>query len=218
MKNILIGVLAIGILILGYLFINKKDNTDVILDIPVGDTQDEKDNENSYPPEVTNPPAQNAGEMATILVPLITQSSIGADFGPFGCGAYLSFVPRQVPQTSAVLNATYNWLFSNPASFDGGNYYNTVATQTNLDFQSVEIVNGTAKVYLTGSVMDYGCSFAVFAGQIEQAALQYPTVSGIEVHVNGEVFDWCSISQADPEESGCDENPKPWNSQKFFEI
>lgn len=218
MKNILIGVLVIGILILGYLFINKGDGAEEIIDIPVGDTADEKDNENSYPPEVTNPPEQDAGEMTTILVPLITQNSMGADFGPFGCGAYLSFVPKQVPQTPAVLNATYKWLFSNPSSFDGGNYFNTIATQTNLDFKSVEIVNGTARVYLTGSVMGAHCGDATFAAQIEQAAFQYPTVSGIEVYVNGEIFDWCDIADADPEESGCDENPKLWNSQRMFEI
>lgn len=170
---------------------------------------------------IVNPPAQGGGNTTTIMVPLIISSEsefASADFGPFGCGAYISFVQRQVPQTSAVLNATYNWLFSNPSSFDGGNYYNTIATQTNLDFQSVEIVNGVAKVYLTGSVMGAHCGDATFAAQIEQTAFQYPTVEDIEVYVNGEIFDWCDISDADPEESGCDTTPKLWNSQRIFEM
>lgn len=217
MKNILIGVLVVIILVFGFLAIKgEKPASENVNQIPVGDTEYEKDNDNSYPPEVTNPPAQNGGDTTTIMVPLI-DNNIG-QFGPFGCGAYLTFVQRQVPQTSAVLNATYDWLFSNPASSDGDNYYNTIATQTNLDFSSVEIVNGTAKVYLTGNVMGAHCGDATFAAQIEQAAFQYPTVSGIEVYVNGEIFDWCDISDADPEESGCDTTPKLWNSQRIFEI
>jgi hypothetical protein len=219
MKNILIGVLVVVVLVFGFLSIKgDKEASENVDQIPVGDTEYEKDNENSYPPVVTNPPAQGGGNTTTIMVPLIAFDSSGSDFGPFGCGAYLTFVQREVPQTSAVLNATYEWLFSNPSSFDGGNYFNTIASQTNLGFQSVEIVNGVAKVYLTGSVMGAHCGDATFAAQIEQAAFQYPTVSDIEVYVNGEIFDWCAISDADPEESGCDENPKLWNSQRMFET
>lgn len=217
MKNILIGVLVVIILVFGFLSIKgDKEASENVNQIPVGDTEYEK--EGSYPspvkPSSPNTPAPVS--KTTITVPLVNENSAGADFGPFGCLSYIKFVEREVPQTQAVLGATYNWLFSNPASV--GAYSNTIATQTNLDFQSVEIVNGTAKVYLTGSVMGNHCADATFAAQIEQAAFQYPTVSDIEVYVNGELFDWCDISDADPEESGCDENPKLWNSQRMFET
>ncbi len=162
-----------------------------------------------------NPPAQNGGGKTTITVPLVTENSVGADFGPFGCLSYIKFVEREVPQTQAVLGATYNWLFSNPSSV--GAYSNTIATQTNLDFQSVEIVNGTAKVYLTGSIMANHCADATFGAQIEQAAFQYSTVNDIEVYVNGELFDWCDISDAGPSEGNCANSPQLWNYQRFTE-
>lgn len=217
MKNILIGVLVVIVLIFGFLSIKgDKEASENVDQISIDENENE--DENSSPNVMVNPPSQGGGNTTTIMVPLIAFDSSGSDFGPFGCGAYLTFVQRQVPQTSAVLNATYDWLFSNPSSFDGGNYFNTIASQTNLDFQSVEIVNGVAKVYLTGFIMGNHCGDATFAAQIEQAAFQYPTVSDIEVYVNGEIFDWCDISDADPEESGCDEDPKPWDSQRIFEI
>jgi len=195
MKNIiLILILVAGIGVLGYLFINKKQT------IPI-------DNGGTI--------VQNT-EMTTIMVPLITESSTDADFGPFGCLAYIKFVPQEVSNTQAVLGATYEWLFSNPGNI--GEYYNIIDSQTNLDFSSVEIVEGIAKVYLTGNIMGNHCADATFAAQIEQAALQYPTVNNIEVYVNSEIFDWCDISDADPEESGCDINPRLWNTQRIFEI
>lgn len=160
------------------------------------------------------------GNTTTIMVPVLVLEESNystADFGRFGCTSYIKFIPQQVPETQAVLNATYEWLFNN--NYQTSQYSNIVPTQqTTLNYQSVEIVNGVAKVYLTGSVMEYGCAFAGFAGQIEQAALQYPTVSDIEVYLNGQLFDWCSISQADPEEDGCDTTPKLWNSQRMFET
>lgn len=242
----LIIVLLIGLGILGYVFLNKQKDVDDLntqdefsfseeennAEVNTNNNQTQTNTNTQTPPPVptnppvtppvvsttppTNPPAQGGG-MTTIMVPLIDNDNIG-QFGPFGCGAYLSFMPRQVPETQAVLAATYNWLFSNPSSFDGGNYFNTVASQTNLDFQSVEIVNGVAKVYLTGFVMGNHCADATFAAQIEQAALQYPTVNNIQVYVNGQLFNWCSISDADPSEDGCDTTPKLWNSQRIFEI
>jgi len=245
MKNsILILILALGIIVLGYLFINKKDQDNLTteedefsfneeennLQTPPVITTPTQNNQGSSttttpPTTPTNPPTTapsngggttSAGGQTTIMVPLGMESSNGADFGPFACLAYLKFVPQQVPETQAVLNATYEWLFSNPGNV--GQYYNTIASQTNLNFSSVEIVNGVAKVYLTGFVMGNHCADATFAAQIEQAALQYPSVNDIEVYVNGQLFDWCDISDADPEESGCDTTPRLWNSQRIFEI
>jgi hypothetical protein len=239
MKSIpLIAVLIIGIGLLGYIFLNTQDefsfsekennsqvNTNNNQTQTNTNTQTPPTNPTPTNPPVTptvvptttliNPPAQG-GEMTTIMVPLINSDSTG-DFGPFGCAEYLSFVPRQVPQTLAVLNATYKWLFDN--NYQTSQYHNLVpGMQPNLNFQSVEIVNGVAKVYLTGFVMGNHCADATFAAQIEQAALQYPSVNNIEVYVNGQLFNWCSISDADPSEDGCDTTPRLWNSQRIFEI
>lgn len=177
-------------------------------------------NTNTQTPSMTPPvlPPSDSGGGATtttVMVPLIVNGG-GGQFGPFGCNSYLDFIPMQVPQTSAVLAATYNWLFSGPSSYN--NYINVIASQYNLNFQNVNILNGIAKIYLTGSVMGNHCADATFAAQIEQAALQYPTVNNIEVYLNGQLFNWCSISDADPSEDGCDTTQKLWNSQRIFEI
>ncbi len=239
MKNILIGVLVIGILILGYLFIKQKDKpADPSISFDFSEqTNSSPTSTNKNPPTVPigNSPATSnpqtttpsngggtasVGGQTTIMVPVIILEESNystADFGRFGCSTHIKFIPQQVPETQAVLNATYEWLFNN--NYQTSQYSNIVPTQqTSLNYQSVEIVNGVAKVYLTGSMREYGCAFSAFAGQIEQAALQYPSVNDIQVYVNGQLFDWCLISQADPEESGCDENPKLWNTQKIFEI
>jgi spore germination protein GerM len=194
MRNFILIIILIIIAFLGYSFLSKKDGDD-------------------FAPEDVN---NMSGDTTAVMVPLVTENADDADFGPFGCLAYLKFIPKEVPQTQAVLAATYNWLFSNPSNIDG--YYNTVASQTNLNFSSVEIVNGVAKIYLTGFVMGNHCGDATFAAQIEQAALQYPTVSNIEVYVNDQLYNWCAISDADPSEDGCDTTPKLWNSQRIFEI
>lgn len=200
MKNIILFILFVGVLILGYLFINNNQNGGDNLGL--NNTEEEVLNQN--------------GTMA-LMVPMLSENSVNADFGPFGCGTYIQFVEKEVPQTQAVLNATYQWLFNN--NYQESGLVNLVPVQqVNLNFQNAEIQNGIAKVYLTGSVMEYGCAFAGFAGQIEQAALQYPTVNDIEVYLNGQLFDWCSISQADPEEDGCDTTSKLWNSQRMFET
>lgn len=227
MRKYFVILLVIGIIFLGFLYYKEKSkpdsldnnftNTEIGTENTVNNNVPSNPNLSTSMGSNTQTTSNNSTpNFTTINVPLVNNNSIG-QFGPFGCGAYISFIPRQVPETSAVLNATYNWLFSNPSSFDGGNFHNVIATQTNLDFQSVEIINGTAKVYLTGSVMGNHCADATFGAQIEQAAFQYPTVNDIEVYVNGELFNWCDISDAGPSEGNCANSPQLWNYQRFTE-
>lgn len=214
--GVLITVLVLMFLaFLAYVFF-IKNNTSPVEDNSQ-DVEVSEDNEMNMEDETEdNPPILTT----TINVPLISNDS--GDFGPFGCGAYITFVPQQVPQTQAVLNATYEWLFTNPADINigGSSYVNTIASVGSgpVEFDSVDIVNGVAKIYLTGSIYANHCGDPAFGAQIEQAALQYSTVNNIEVYLNGTLFDWCALSQADPSESGCDTTPKPWNTQRFFEI
>jgi hypothetical protein len=155
------------------------------------------------------------GELTTINVPLITTLD-DYDIGPSYCGN-IKFHPVQIDETSAVLTAVYQQLFEIPKyPFGGEEYYNEVASRANssigttLDFVNVEIVDGVADLYLEGTVLGGHCDVIAFNQQIQQAAFQFPSVDTLRVFVNGEIFDSCDISNANPEESGCDENPKPW--------
>jgi len=153
-------------------------------------------------------------ELTTIKIPLASMIETG-EYGPFGCGAHLNFHPVQISQTNQVLNAVYTELFSLPyEAVEGSNDKNIIASQKNLDFENVTMENGGAYVYLSGVVIGNHCADELFRKQIEQAAFQFDNVQSISVYVNNTIFDWCSLSDADPEESGCDINPKPWITKK----
>lgn len=138
------------------------------------------------------------------------------DGGTVGCGAQVFFAPHTVPKTTTVLNATYKLLFDIKAApeipTDG--FRNTIAGYTKLFYDNVSLENGTAKVYLTGSMYGPGhCAEPEIQSQMIQAALQYSTVNKVEIYVNGKIFDWCSMDESDGEGS-CPEVPKLWVGKK----
>lgn len=171
----------------------------------------------------TNPlPTNNSAQPApasttTIQVPLIINGDATSpqQIGPFGCGSYMVLMNRPIPATQGVLNAVYDWMFSHPVSYDDNNYSNIVAAYPQLDYSNVTITNGTAKVYLTGSMAGGPghCAEPAMAAQIEQAAFQYPSVQRIEVYLNNQLFDWCSISDA-PDEGFCANGAMLWAKNK----
>lgn len=145
-----------------------------------------------------------------ISIPLASLEEEG-DFGPFGCQQYINFHTIEVPQTQGVLSAVYEQLFTLPYDgISGVSDKNIIASQQNLMFNSVILENGTASLYLSGTVMGNHCADEVFRHQIEQAAFQFDTIHTLQVFLNDEIFDWCVLSDADPSESGCDTNPRPW--------
>lgn len=140
----------------------------------------------------------------TINVPLIFGQ------GNIGCGVGMAFMPYTVPQTTGVMGATYEKLFllsQQPLN----TYSNVVAAWPQLNYQSVSLTSGLAKVYLTGS-MNGGpghCSIPSMRAQISQAALQFPTVNTVEVYLNGVIYDWCAMDESGGE-GGCPGIPQLW--------
>lgn len=113
-----------------------------------------------------------------------------------GCGDAVAYLPVEVPYTQAVLNATYEYLFaaSPTITYQGQTYTNLIgsyAQNTNypMNFDSVEINGTTARIYLTGTIMNNHCADPAIMAQIEFAATQYPTVDDIEIYLNGQPFD-----------------------------
>jgi hypothetical protein len=238
MKNnlfkILFGIIIVAIVILLLIFLPKRNvkQNDNLLAIVPSETKSE-----TVPKVTKNTNTQNAQsdrvpsrfacvgeycdgsmesdnylEKYTVLkIPLIT------DGGNLGCGAKLFFAPHAVPKTTAVLDATYKLLFDiKPApeiAADG--FRNVVGNYTKLWYDHVIVSNGVARLYLTGTMYGPGhCAEPELRAQIEQVALQFDTVQKLEVYLNGKIFDWCSMSDADPSESGCDKNPKYWIDSK----
>lgn len=184
--------------------------------VPVSEYDDGGSIDHTIPQFEEESEENNAPTFTTVNVPLITTLD-DYDIGPFACGTRIKFYPFEVEETSAVLTAVYEKLFELPTlPFDGVEVSNTVAGRANssigttLEFVNVEINDGVADLYLEGTVLGGHCDVYAFNGQIHQAAFQFPTVQTLRVFVNGEIFDRCALENADPEETGCDENPKPW--------
>ncbi len=94
-----------------------------------------------------------------------------------------------VVKTQAPLNAALVALFQrkDPWPPTAGNAGNFITSQKNITFDKVTIVNGTAKVYLTGHFGPFAdnCDYARVGNQLTETAKQFSTVSGIEIYLNG---------------------------------
>lgn len=201
---ILIATLTLGAVVISFILQDKS--TIVIEDDVQGTVSEQPVLDEEEPLETTQ-----------ISIPLASLDKPG-DFGPFGCQQYINFHTVEIPQTQAVLSQAYNQLFSLPYdAIPGIEDKNIIASQDNLSFDSVSLENGTASLYLSGTVMGNHCADEVFRHQIEQTAFQFETVDSLQVFVNNEIFDWCILSDADPSESGCDINPRLWIKNKNSE-
>lgn len=153
----------------------------------------------------------NPNSRTVLQIPLIKEG------GNIGCGVGIFFAPHWTPKTPAVLDATYRLLFdlkSQPEIASDG-FRNTVGSYLGLHYKSVSITNGTAKLMLLGNMVGPGhCAEPELRAQINQAAFQFDSVKKIEVYLNGKLFDWCSMSDADPSEDKCDTTPKYWINTK----
>lgn len=103
-----------------------------------------------------------------------------------GCD-HVVLVDRAVATTSATLNAALTELFAiNETEIAGlGNFM--PKTKATLHYDHVTLANGLAKVYLTGSLSGLAgvCDDPRAKIQIEETALQFPTVQSVELYLNG---------------------------------
>ncbi|MBP6904649.1 MAG: hypothetical protein KBB91_01145 [Candidatus Pacebacteria bacterium] len=153
----------------------------------------------------------NSASRTVLQIPLVT------DGGNVGCGAKIFFAPHWVSKTTGVLDATYRLLFDlkSVPEIEADGFRNVVGMYTRLHYDSVSIANGTAKLMLKGIMYGPGhCAEPELRAQIDQAAFQFPTVNKLEVYLNGQLFDWCTTSDADPSEDHCDTTPKYWIDTK----
>lgn len=219
-KDILkiVGVsLVIGALIIGggIYFANKSMKEQVATQQQIPADEAATDGTHGAPVKLmtsatTTPPA---AAMMTVKIPLGDNGSHSNQLGPYGCGTYLAMTNRQIPSNPAVLGSIYTWMFSQPYDIDNGAYAN-YADSYGVNYSSVSLTGGVAKLYLTGSMVGPGhCAEPAFKAQVGQAAFQFPTVSVLEVYVNGQLFNWCSISDA-PEEGNCANGPQLWRTVK----
>jgi hypothetical protein len=224
-KNLVlpIFILVVVAIALALVFWMKFDTKKAMIETPVEETEEEITEETleEATPEVRTPTepicvgeycdgsmsGDDYLEKYTVL-----QIPLTADGGTIGCGAKIVFAPHAVSKTRGVMDATYKLLFDlKPSSEiveDG--LRNVVGAYTHLFYDSVTLKNGTAKLYLSGSMYGPGhCAEPELRAQIEQGALQFETVNKLEVYLNGELFNWCEMDMSDGE-GPCPEQPQYW--------
>jgi spore germination protein GerM len=100
----------------------------------------------------------------------------------------VTMVERSVPKTSAPLSAALQTLFAEPEGTQPSTAYNFIArTKNTLKFDHATVVNGTASIYLTGSLSGLAgvCDDPRAQIQLEETALQFSTVQKVQIYLNG---------------------------------
>ncbi len=108
-----------------------------------------------------------------------------------GCDVF-ELQEREVQYSEMPLTAALRELFSKkdiwmPGELAPGNF---IASQDELFFDKVVIENGVAKIYILGKVKLAGvCDDPRLRIQLEETALQFPTVQKVEFYLNGKKTD-----------------------------
>lgn len=134
-------------------------------------------------PEQTVTPETPAATSTVLLAMLDTDQTSN---GPIrGCDK-VAMVNQQIPSTVAPLTAAMNALFAISTTTVSGWYNYIPRTSDTLQFDHATVVNGTANIYLTGSLSGMAgiCDDPRTEIQIEETAKQFPTVSTVQLFLN----------------------------------
>ncbi len=134
-------------------------------------------------PEAVIPEPSSVSTSTVLLAMLDTEQTSN---GPSrGCDRVV-MVNHTITPTTAPLTAAMNALFSiSTTTVDG--WFNYVArTNGTLQFDHATVVNGTANIYLTGSLSGLAgvCDDPRTEIQIQETAKQFPTVSAVQLYLN----------------------------------
>jgi sporulation and spore germination protein len=136
------------------------------------------------PPATTIPPNATAAPQ-TVKIFLIALEDNGQSGPLVGCGDSVVPATVTIARTQGVLRAALEKLLSVQEQFYGESGFYNALYQSDLQLKTVTIDQGKAIIHLTGAVMLGGvCDSPRFEAQIEQTALQFSTVSSVEVFIN----------------------------------
>ena len=121
----------------------------------------------------------------TVKIFLIALEDNGQSGILVGCGDSAVPVTVIIPRTQGVLKAALEKLLSIKEQYYGESGLYNALYQSDLKLKSVTIDQGKAVIHLTGTVMLGGvCDAPRVEAQIKQTALQFSTVSDVEVFIN----------------------------------
>jgi len=136
------------------------------------------------PTSTAMPPTSTAAQQ-TVKVFLIALEDNGQSGTLVGCGDSAVAVTVIIPRTQGVLRAALEALLSIKKQYYGESGLYNALYQSDLKLRSVTIDQGKAIIHLIGTLMLGGvCDSPRFEAQIEQTALQFSTVSSVDVFIN----------------------------------
>lgn len=224
MKNIIIGILAVGVVAAGVALIvtnqqPQQDTFDFNMDSFSSDSEDqlfeselgsgESPDQGAATQEPSTPPSGQQGGQQTMTVNIPSLDwNLASGATPEGYG--INYTPVEVPFTTGVINATFEAFFDYHAQNAGS----TMGSYYGLSYDSVVLDGGAAQVYLTGSYIPVGGMTGLFLNEeINAVVFQFENVHTIEVYLNGELWDWCDYDVAGPNEGPCATGPRYWIEQ-----
>jgi spore germination protein GerM len=102
-----------------------------------------------------------------------------------GCNDSVVEVVRNITPTQSPLRAALESLLANHNQKVENDLYNSLY-QSNLKLDSLALTNGVATIKLTGTMALGGvCDDPRFEAQIQETALQFPSVKTAEIYING---------------------------------
>jgi len=133
----------------------------------------------------TRVPPTSTAVQQTVKIFLIALEDNGQSGILVGCGDSAVPVTVIIPRTQGVLKAALEKLLSIKEQYYGESGLYNALYQSDLKLKSVTIDQGKAIIHLTGTVILGGvCDAPRFEAQIKQTALQFSTVSDVEVFIN----------------------------------
>lgn len=134
----------------------------------------------------TTTPEQPSPSATTTTVSIALLDTAGTSSGKSRACDKVVLMPRTIPATTSPLTAAMRELFSLSTTSVGGWFNYIDRTNETLAFSRATIVNGTANIYLTGSLSGMAgvCDDPRAAVQIEETALQFATVDRVVLFLN----------------------------------
>lgn len=176
-RNLLLTILVAIIALMFIIFMWMQNSAGV-------DLEDITPTETPTTTPTTTP--ETTAATSTVLLAMLDIE--GTSNGPTRACDKLVYVNQPIATTTTPLTAAMQALFAIPTTTVGG-WFNYIArTNGTLQFSSATVTNGTANIYLTGSLSGLAgvCDDPRTDIQIKETALQFPTVQTVQLYLNNQ--------------------------------
>lgn len=142
------------------------------------------------PPTGSPNPTVTGAQVNQVKIFLIALNDNGTLGKKVGCGDSVVGVDKPIPPTTAPLKAALDQLLAvKSKNYGQSGLYNSLY-QSNLKVDSVSITDNVATIKLSGTTALGGeCDDPRFKAQIEETALQFPTVTQADILINNKPID-----------------------------